>query len=177
MFTLRGCDRLLNWVAQAQAFGVPFSKGAAFERCRARPAKNAGSPHKAGPSPALQADGGQRTLGRGWGEIHPQKARDGAAVLRGREERFLSSRPGAQTTRARKNRAAPLGMTGWSGARDAQPLGAGLNCDAPPALQSGWRDELAATRIGRDSSRRKRGMGRRSSLRRPTLSPLWKRPG
>src|SRR6266446_2905815 len=49
-------------------------------------------------------------------------------------ERFLSSRPGAQTTRARKNRAAPLGMTGWSGARDAQPLQAGLNCDAPPAL-------------------------------------------
>src|SRR6266481_5795337 len=78
-------------------------------------------------------------------------------------ERFLPTRPGAQTTRARKNRAAPLGMTGWSGTRDAQPLQAGLNCDAPPALQSGWRDELAATGMGRDSSRRKRGMGRRSS--------------
>src|SRR6266436_4330697 len=74
-----------------------------------------------------------------------KNTRDGAAVLRGREERFLPTRPGAQTTRARKNRAAPLGMTGWSGARDAQPLQAGLNCDAPPGLQSGWRDELAAT--------------------------------
>src|SRR6266446_10036885 len=30
-------------------------------------------------------------------------------------ERFLPTRPGAQTTRARKNRAAPLGMTGVVG--------------------------------------------------------------
>src|SRR5260370_1401752 len=106
--------------------------------------------------------GGSGGGGGGGGRIR-QKARGGAAVLRGREERFLPTRPGAQTTRARKNRAAPFGMTGWSGARDAQPLQAGLNCDAPPALQSGWRDELAATRMGRGSSRRKRGMGRRSS--------------
>ncbi len=69
-------------------------------------------------------------------------------------ERFLSSRPGAQKPCAGKSRAAPFGMTGWSGARDAQPLQVGLNCDAPPALQSGWRDELAATRMGRDSSRK-----------------------
>src|SRR5260370_6069625 len=96
------------------------------------------------------------------GDSCGKKARDGAAVVRGREERFLPTRPGAKTTRARKSRAAPLGMTGWSGARDAQPLQAGLNCDAPPALQSGWRDELAATGMGGDSSRRKRGMGRSS---------------
>src|SRR5712691_714728 len=44
------------------------------ERCRALPAKNAGSPHKPGQSPALHSDGAQgarrrmgRDLGTGWG--------------------------------------------------------------------------------------------------------------
>jgi hypothetical protein len=106
------------------------------DSCRALPAKTRGVRTNRGKARrytqmVLSARGGED------GErFIPQNTRDGAAVLRGREERFLPTRPGAQTTRARKNRAAPLGMTGWGGARDAQPLQAGLNCDAPPALHS-----------------------------------------
>src|SRR5260370_373570 len=41
------------------------SEGLRFERCRALPAKDAGSPHKPGQSPALHSDGAQRARRRG----------------------------------------------------------------------------------------------------------------
>jgi hypothetical protein len=52
-----------------------------------------------------------------------------------------------RSERGRKSRPAPFGMTVGT-ARDTQPLQAGLTCVAPPALESGWRDELAATKAG-----------------------------
>src|SRR5260370_27535157 len=110
------------------------------ERCRALPAKSGGSPTKRDKArrytqTVVSARGGEvarRTF------VRLEKMRRWRDELAATEdaERFLPTRPGAQTTRARKNRAAQLGMTGWSGARDAQPLQAGLNCDAPPALQT-----------------------------------------
>src|SRR5260370_17578769 len=90
-----------HWVAIP--LGFRFLKRAALERCRALPAKNAGSPHKPGQSPALRSDcalsaAAERALCRGdqgaQGRVDgllatkngerfiPQKARDGAAVLR-----------------------------------------------------------------------------------------------
>src|SRR5713101_2261977 len=102
MFTLRGCDRLLNWVAQAQAFGVPFSKGAAFERCRALLAKNAGGPHKPGQSPALRSGGGQRARRRGWGEIHPEKYAGMGRRSSEEEKRDSSLRGPARKQRAQE---------------------------------------------------------------------------
>src|SRR5712664_1048868 len=66
-----------------------------------------------------------------------------------------------------RNDGVGLGGAGYPGltafvALRVRPEGLTYDCDARPALQNGWRDELAATRMGRDSSRRKRGMGRRS---------------
>src|SRR6266481_5001811 len=109
-----------RWLGEAfELGGAPlriFSGSCGLcERCRALPAKTRGVPTNRGK--ALRCS--QTVLNGRGGEdgerFIRQKARDGAAVLRGREERFLPTRPGAQTTRARKNRAAPLGMTGVVG--------------------------------------------------------------
>src|SRR5258707_14676628 len=89
--------------------GAGYPDLTAFVALRVRPE---GLTYDCDARPALQS---------GW--------RDELAATRD-AERFLPTRPGAQTTRARKYRAAPLGMTGWSGARDAQPLQASSLCES-----------------------------------------------
>jgi hypothetical protein len=78
----------------------------------------------------------------------------------------------------RKSRPAPFGMTGWDWVvQDTQASRPGLNCDAPPALESGWRDEpavagrLAATNDGRDSSLAQKARGDGASVLSSRLSP------
>src|SRR6266436_4035780 len=70
----------------------------------------------------------------------PQKARDGAAVLSARADPFAGAKG------EERRRPAPFGMTVGGVVRGTQASRPGLNCDAPPALEGGWRDELAATK-------------------------------
>ena len=70
----------------------------------------------------------------------PQKARDGAAVLSAQADPFAGAK------RGRKSRPAPFGMTVGLGGVGYPASRPGLNCEAPTALESGWRDELAATK-------------------------------
>src|SRR5712664_3977888 len=75
------------------------------------------------------------------GRDSSRRKRDGAAVLSAQADPF------ARAKGEERRRPAPFGMTGWGwGVRGTQASRPGLNCDAPPALEGGWRDELAATK-------------------------------